>query len=144
MNHSLAKCLDAAPVAPAQEDTRALLDQQVSIRGKHSPIGALCSQAIDTINAFETENAALRQMLRDVTATAITLRYQTDQERTVKEFTQAELTSVLLASVNLQRPEVEKIYRRAFDSVLDHTPISALVQVQDLAGVQAPAELYFV
>ena len=73
--------------------------------------------------ALHARVGELEQLLRDTTAVAITMLFDSHPTDTRAEFSRNELLAVITASQHLQDARVEHVYRRAWNAV---TPTPAV------------------
>ncbi|GEM_PF-1786950 len=67
---------------------------------------------------LRAEVNGLRGLLRDATAVAITMLYDSHRDDVLEEFTAPELEAVVKVSAHLQSAKVEHVYRLAWDAAL--------------------------
>lgn len=76
--------------------------------------GAYAAGLLADRDRLAAENAELRKRVRDVTAAAVTMLFDSHREDVLREFSESELFDVLAASKHMQQMTVEGIYRAAW------------------------------
>ena len=126
---SIAHGFIAGPLGP--EDPRARIEAARIVElaleeaydagddGTGFPFTERAYKVADAIPRQGASNSGLEKALRDVTAVAITMLYDSHREDVVVEFSLAELERIAAAGQALQPESVERVYRRAWNLLND-------------------------